>query len=280
MDFYRLQTDKERRRRKSKTRFFAITTSFLGLILISLAIYAVSYSDIFKIKKISVSGISDISSEKLTADLKEFLVNNSKISAFLGSDNILSWIFNTKSFSEKWPQLAYLDVKKDFLKREINIEAAEREKFGLWCQLKEPTINDQQPTTERIKICFWFDKDGTVFLEAPMVETELLRRVEDFSGRDLKIGDAVLDKKFIVNLESIFSVLEQSGLKTKTISLTDIGLEEVIVDASVGRSPKIYFSLKFSPEFALAAISELKKSGKWAGLQYIDFRSENRAYYK
>ena len=73
----------------------------------------------------------------------------------------------------------------------------------------------------------------------------------------------------------IFEILEKSGLKIKSLKLEDIALQEIITDSS----PKIYFSLRIEPNFALAALQSLENIG-FEKMEYIDLRVENRAYYK
>lgn len=270
MDIYRSKAEKEKRRKKIKTKIFVFFTAVFILAAASSAVYAVGYSGLFKIKKISVSGLSGVSAERFEAEFKDFLIQNSKLSAFLGAGNILSWFGDTSEFFKKYPQFSRFSVKKDFFKREIIIKTEERNKFGLWCL---------KGVEEAANKCFWFDKNGIIFLEAPIVETELLRKVNDYTGRYFKIGDSILSQNLAENLTGIFIVIDKAGIASKTLDLNDIGLEEVVLEPLAG-TPKIYFSLKFNSEFAISAIKELKESGKWPVLKYVDFRSENRAYYK
>lgn len=112
-----------------------------------------------------------------------------------------------------------------------------------------------------------------------MAEGQLINKVNDFSGRLLKLGEPILDKKFANNIFKIFEILEKSDLKIKSLKLEDIALQEIIADSGTSLLPKIYFSLRFNSEFALTAIESLKKNGL-EKIEYIDFRVENRAYYK
>jgi hypothetical protein len=123
--------------------------------------------------------------------------------------------------------------------------------------------------------CLWFDKNGIIFEEAPLVEGNLINNVDDFSGRSFKLGESVLGEKFFSNLLKIFDVLEKSDLGIKSLRLERIELQEIHTESS----PRIYFSLRFDPYFGLSAIQSLKNLGL-NRVAYIDLRVENRAYYK
>lgn len=269
MDFYRPEKEKEKKRSELLSKFFIYGGLILVFILISFSVYAVRYSNFLKIKKISVSGVQSFSSDELLGNLRSFFIKDSKVAEFLGIDNILAW-GNAEKFLKNYPQFESLEIKKNYFSKEIDVEVKEREKFGIWCQQHEGDDNE---------FCGWFDKNGVIFSEAPVIETEILKRVNDFSGRNIGVGGNVLPDNFTANLLSIFNVLERAGVNTKTIYLKDFVLEEVET-ASLAGAPKFYFSLKFSPEFSLAAINSLKKSSEWKKLNYIDFRVENRMYYK
>lgn len=278
--------------KNSKKRWLVFAV-ILGIILIiSGVIYFVS-SPFFKIKKIEVSEISDLSSSEIILRLKEFFANKSKLSAFLGGDNILIWTGNVEDFLKTEPSFESLEIKKNYFTKEIIIKAAEREKFGIWCEQEEINKNPSEavigfsidnPTTtienseSRKERCFWFDKNGVLFKETAVIESEIFKRVNDFSSRNLKLGETVLPQRLFANLIKIFGVLERVNLNAKTLCLKDLALEEVYVESV--SDPKIFFSLRNDPEFSLSAIDAFKKSSRWEKISYIDFRVENKAYYR
>ncbi len=282
MYFYRPQTEKEKHKKELFSKIIFFGAIILAVIIIFGLVYTVCYSGVFKIKKISISGLQGISSDELTANLKDFFIKNSAIASFLGSNNILVWQTDPKEFLKEYPQLENLDIEKDYFSREVSINATEREKFGIWCAQTPNNAEQAQPQNNAensASQCGWFDKSGVLFAEAPIIETEILNRVNDSSGRNINIGDTVLPSEFMPNLAAIFDILDKENLNTKTVYLDDLALQEVYTKAASG-DPKIYFSLNFNPEFSLAAINSLKDSGQWSKIGYVDFRVENRAYYK
>ena len=284
MDFYRLQTEKEKHKKELFSKIIFFGAVILAVIAIFGAVYTVCYSGVFKIKKINISGLQGISPDELTANLENFFTKNSAVASFLGANNILVWQTEPDGFLKQYPQLESLDIEKDYFGREVTVSAKEREKFGIWCiqtrKNAEPSTDTTQNNAENdIEQCYWFDKTGIIFGEAPTIETEILNRVNDSSGKNINIGDTVLPQEFMPNLTSIFDILDKENLNTKTVYLDDLALQEVYTKAVSG-DPKIYFSLNFDPRFSLAAINSLKDSGEWGKIGYVDFRVQNRAYYK
>ncbi|MDI6717741.1 MAG: hypothetical protein QMD86_01690 [Patescibacteria group bacterium] len=273
-----------------------------GAVFILAAIYAIFYSPAFKIQKIEISGANSLVSAELIQNLKDYFENQSKISLLLGSDNILTW-GDSAEFLKLHPQFESLKMERNYLSRRINIEVKERKNYGIWCQ-NEPTETDitqtvtdaaqtENRTTTQMETlnqkppeinsylstskseCLWFDENGIIFKQAPIIDSELFNRVNDETGHNLKLGDPIMKKNLFDNLKKIFKILDIAEANIKTVHLKDISLEEV----STQSKPKLLFSLRFDPEFSLSAINSLKNSDKWKNVDYADFRVENRVYY-
>ena len=118
-----------------------------------------------------------------------------------------------------------------------------------------------------------------VFEHAPKTEGEMIYKVDDFSERRLIIGNKIIKEDLLANLLKIFNILEQSGLNVRTLQIKDLSLQEATVEPVNILMPKIYFSLRFDPAFAMPAIQAIKEYGL-NKIEYVDFRVENRAYYK
>jgi len=268
---------------KSKIKLIVFLLVFAFLALVFGGGYLVYASDFFKIKNIEISGVKNYSKENLTADLKDFFKSRSAISSFLGPDNILVWNAEVSAFLAKTPQLKNLNIEKDIFNRSVKVDAQEREKFGIWCLEINSMLNQVAASSTfdkgfKEESCYWFDKEGILFVEAPAIEGELFNRMIDSTGRDLKLGDKVLDDRLLVNLVKVFEVFDTADLKSKTVFINDLKIEEVIV-RPLG-FPKALFSLRFDPRFSVVAINALKKSGRWQKVEYVDFRVENKVYYK
>jgi len=280
-----------------------------GLVLFFLlllgAAYLVIYSPIFKVRNFNINQISqgpllldEKESEKLKndllQDLKGFFTSRSQWALILGPDNILIWLASSSAATEinkRYPQIYELSIKRDVLNKEISVDFKKREKFGIWC-LQTQTYADHTQTNaeenqresalsprESALDCFWFDDQGIVFAEAPQAEGDLIYRVNDYSGRTLKFGDAVLNEELLTNLFKIFEVLDKAGLQIKSLKLENLQFQEIMTDSPSASAPKIYFSLRNNPQFALEFLKSLDKLNL-SNVTYIDLRIENRVYYK
>lgn len=264
MDFYLDERQRKKQRRLLKFKIYAGVAVFL--LLIVAGAYAVIYSPLFQVKNITViqtnMDAEQIDADSIIQDLKNFFVSQSKITEFLGVNNILIWNNSKLNQFPKNSEISNLTIEKDYWHREIKITVSEREKFGIWC---ETPVNN----------CYWFDKNGVLFNGAPSAEGNLINKIDDFSNRPLKIGDSVLGEKLVSNLIKIFDVLEKADLGIKSLKMEKPEFQEISTESS----PVIYFSLRNDPSFGLAAIESLKSTGL-NKLEYIDLRVGNRAYYK
>lgn len=301
MKFYQQEKKKSKINIDPKIKYIILGV-FLGLVIIILSsFYFVAKSPIFKIKNIEISGVAEARAKILEDQLKDFMAKKSFASEKLGWENILVWGNNSEVFLKNHPELEDLKISNQYYKKQISIIAKEREKFGIWCQGKDNEFSVKQEknssttalnnaTSQEIlidsnknllndnKSCWWFDKNGFIFSQAPIIESELFNRVEDYSGRNLSAGEKVLDDKLFGNLIKIFNILNMTQINTKTLYLSKIELEEVYIKSV--SDPKILFTIHSDPSFAINAIAAIKKSANWKKLNYVDLRIQNKAYYK
>ena len=106
----------------------------------------------------------------------------------------------------------------------------------------------------------------------------MINVLHDYSGDDVSLNDHILESEPLKHLFSIFGVLQRSSIAFQEIRLDDRRLEELQVTTYDG--PRLFFSLRFPATPAAAALASLRSAGGFRNLQYIDFRVENRVYYK
>ncbi len=308
MEFYLDEKGRRKRRRILKLKIYGSLAIFL--LLVGGAAYSVVYTPVFKVKNIKFETTSagvpefftaqaiesaanfkndDVLNEKLISDFKSFFIKHSKINSFLGGDNIFVWdekLIPDDFLLKNYPQLADVKIEKDYIERSVKISLTKREKLGVWCKMdkiQESAATSTASSTVSNEVaspdCFWFDKEGVTFAQAPAAEGNLIYKVNDFSGRPLQSGNNVLEKKFLTNLIKIFEVLEKANLKVRSLRLENLALQEIIVEPVTDFSPKIYFSLKADPIFGLSTLTSFKNIDL-VKIDYIDLRVPNRAYYK
>jgi hypothetical protein len=256
--------DRQRGRKRFFFRLKAYGFFVLFFALVFGGIYFFCYSGFFQIKSVSAEFSDGSAVPSLAEDLNVFFSSRSWLSFRFGFNSILNWENGEvpEVFSAKYPEIEKISVKKDYWKRTVGIFVQKREKFGIWCLPVK---------------CFWFDKNGIAFEKSPEMEGGLIRKASDFSGREIKEGDSILEGRFAENLVKIFGVLESAGLRY-SLRLDNLELQEITAVPTQDNLPEIYFSLRSDPSFAAAALKNLEKELK--NLSYVDLRVENRAYYR
>src|SRR3972149_3303349 len=236
---------KSKPRRKLK---FFLLLFFLGLIAAGV-VYLVWFTPAFQIQAIEVNGGTPAQQEVLKQK-----TNN----------NLLFW--KPPINQKEYPQIAKLEVKRNFFERKIVVNLEERQKEIIWC-------------LEKTQQCLWVDNTGFAFTPAPFTTGTLVevKVVRDYSEREIKVGENILPPKNFQNLKSTLDLLVELNLPVNELKIENIDYREAIADLSSG--PNIYFSLLFNPGFARNVVEKLKASGEWNNLRYVDFRVENRAYY-
>jgi hypothetical protein len=126
--------------------------------------------------------------------------------------------------------------------------------------------------------CFWFDAGGKLFMPGYSAEGNLTPVLDDHSREPLALGENALEPRLLPNLISIFSALQSVHLSIREIRLEDIGREEVV--AYTHDNLKLLFSLRFPAAGVSDAVAAVEKITPLSQLQYIDFRVENKVYYK
>lgn len=111
---------------------------------------------------------------------------------------------------------------------------------------------------------------------APAAEGNIIHVVHDHAQADPGLGGIALAARFVPAITSIFRILDASEVPIKEVRIDDLSLEEVVVETYSG--VRLLFSLRFGADSALPVLRSL--GSKLKNLEYVDFRVENRAYYK
>lgn len=258
------------KRTRRKRRLWILAFAALACFVLFMVGAAMLFrSSLFQIKEINIQGNREATQTDILLFLRGEVLSSGWWQSFLGFSNILTWPDNVPDADlTNFPMLKSVTIKKDAWSRRVSVTVEERQIAGIWCLLK------QDPNR-----CFWFDEDGTVLAPAPQVEGHLILVVSDSSQDDLSAGARILPPENLGNMSSIFRVLRASGLEVKEIRLDDLSLQEIKVELESG--PALYFSLRFPSDNDLAVLKDLRsKDPQFANISYIDFRVENRAFYK
>ncbi len=211
------------------------------------AVYLIWFSPVFAIQTVEVEG----------GELAPGINFNEAIGKNL--------IFYKPSFNlENAPQAAFVELDKRYLRRTVKFTLGAKERYAIWCfQLKAE--------------CFWIDEEGRAFAPAPDIKGPLiLRLVRDESERELPMGERVLEKNLFKNLKAAFVLLEDLDIPVKEFKIENLKFREAVAQTS---GPTIYFSLQDDPSFGKTVVEQLRSSGEWSAVNYLDLRVPGRAYY-
>ena len=246
-----------------KRRNFRIKIYFGALILILFLIsilYILIYSPIFQIREFKIAGAQRLNNEEVLKILAPAILNT-RAANFLGMKNLFVW-------SEKKPDvsksaLLEADVKREWLGQSVVIDIKERERLAIWCRINSS--------------CYWIDKNGMAFEEAPETEGSLILTVRDNSPEIINQGEIVAEGRFIGNLSAILKGILESKIPAKKV-VFDKRLQEVRVGSYSG--PDYFFSIRFDPKLNLESLKSLEEKVDLNKVGYFDLRIENRIFYK
>jgi len=295
---------REKRKKRRFYFFFAIVFGSIYLVALG-ASWLVLKSPIFHIQKIATTGNEAVAEPDILGLLRARVLRGESVKALLGFDNILIWPDGLSAEDLIFiPALKGIKIEKNYRERSVAVAVEERKPYGIWC-LTSPqisadetriiadvssSISVNQRSNQRSSAtggdCWWFDDEGVVFKRAMAAQGSLIVAVGDYSQTGLGLDSKILPGDLIPPAFSIFRVLRASNLNVKEILLRDLALQELEVgtysSTPLGASdgPKIYFSLRFPADNTISVIQNFAAKPGFGKLQYLDFRVENRVYYK
>lgn len=264
--------DYRAKEKKSRKRMIFFILILLFILVLG---YFLFFSPIFKVKEIKISGNRAISSEDIYKSLKDLRFK--KVLIFFNHDNIF---LLTKSklrniLIDRFPRILSIQISKDIFKKNINIQITERKEMGIYCQA-------QNLSEEILGGCYYIDNDGVIFEQAPQTSGTLILVIKDYSGKEIKIRDSVLDKELIAKFIELCDVLSsQFSLKALDFVIGNDAIKGFRLDTNEGWYILFDGSRDLESQIrALQLVLEEKIKEARKNLEYIDLRIENRVYYK
>lgn len=246
---------------KGMSKFLAIF--FLFILLATGIVYLVFRSSVFQVAGLEIVGSQK--TEEIKGELISVLSKTSRFRSWLGPENFLFW--SPKAIQEIPSSLFWLSdltLKRNWLSRKIFIEVKERQSWLLWCSAGSS--------------CYWLDETGIVFALAPQAEGFIVPKVLAGNGPSLRFGQPFFDNSDLVkNTLEIIKQLRNSSLSVFQFLITDVNLQEMTAKTN---GLELYFSLRYLPQNLGQLLANLADRVNFQKLEYIDFRVENRIYYK
>lgn len=259
---YLREHGREKRKRRILRNFILIA---IGVLFVADGVgYFVFRTRFFRTSDIEVVGNKEIPTQDVLTAIRAQIFSDTYLKYVFGFNNMLIWPERFDNINKLIPNIRVVEVEKSYFKKKILVRVFERENYGVWCM------------EQGVQKCFSFDSEGIIFSRGMPSEGSLIYNIRDYSDRDLGILLRVLPIDKFNYVKEIFEVADAAGLNYKYLEIQDLKLEEVKIVSSSG--PEILFSLRFSPVFALSAIEEIGE--EISKLEYVDFRVENKVYYK
>lgn len=272
---------------------FSVIVICAGLVLTG-GIWLLINFPLFHFKEIKVNLPDSLDKSQILSAVQSKVILDSYIKKILGSNHFFIWPSSIPGANLKIPQISRVDIEKKYFSRALILDVVERKPAGVWCE-KSPLSNriekagnststlSEDNQGELITLdeivsarCFFFDSAGIIFMKTATTGGNLVKVVSDYSKRILTLNSKILPDRFLPNLFSVFSVIDEGKLNVEEIILRDLTLQEITVKINSG--PEIYFSLRHPSNSYLLFLKSVIKNQNLSKLKYIDLRVENRAY--
>jgi hypothetical protein len=119
-----------------------------------------------------------------------------------------------------------------------------------------------------------------IFARIPEVRGPLILRLEDNqSDFPVVLGAQYFgDQAFLPHVYETNAVLADAGIVPTLLRVRDKRLYEW--EAVLGNGPTLYFSGFFVPQNISGVVRDIRNATSFENLSYIDFRVENKVFYK
>ena len=282
-----MRTNRFKNKSKNKKKLSLKKYFFIGLffcLFIGLA-YFIIWSPYFLIENIKIEGQT-----KHLQGIKEIVTEKAyEKNIFLAPINQIR-----EDVLEKYSDIKDVKITRQ-LPNILNIQVQQRKNIGIWCQIQEEEKQEeleQATSTEevieevieivrerKINQCFYFDPEGIIFQEAPLMSGSLILNVYE-DEKPIEIRDQVMSEdlvKFILDVKKGLSEMSLSEAEDFEI----VYLEDLRVTTVQGW--QIYFNPTESVGSQLEALKVvIEKEAKESldSIKYFDLRIEGRIYYQ
>ena len=255
---------KEERAKRWKVIFFwfSFTVAFLTIM------WLFFFSPFFKITEIKLPE-NDIVTNN---DIHKLIIDSAPLN--LGENIFILSKNQIKSgLAAIFPTITDISIKKELFHGLI-VNFEKRIQIGIWCH---PA--GDQPQADN---CYYFDKEGIVFKEAPQTEGALILKIEDLEKKEVSLGDQVLingQLTFITNFNNKITENDQPKIiefKIKPsanfdlVAVTDRGW---LIHLDQNQDPILEANNLFT------ILNEAVKTND-SKLEYVDLRIPSRIFYK
>ncbi len=294
----RYVSDNARKKRSKRMLLRGALIAGMVTIMICVCIRIVWYTDWFQLRRIIVETSGVLTADEIQELVQEKVASDTLLSNLFGISHLFVWPGEKIISNIKNPYIASVQVTTDRIKRTVTISAKQKERFGVWCQVQPidkstalpknseeesgSPVNSATSDTHDIQnfaSCWWFDREGRALERSPAASGSLVPTIVEYTYPSIVRGDNIIDQpELMQNIIKTIDLINITKLAQQKIIIQDRKLQEFSIELETG-SP-VYISMRFPPDSAFAVLESFKKKGKLTAMEYIDFRVENRAFYK
>jgi cell division septal protein FtsQ len=255
---------KIKRRKTSRARLFAYLFAFLVF-----ASFVLWLALGLKVQKIKISGLVVLKKETIVGEVNEIL-NSKKWWGIFPKNNLLFFSKTdlTNRLLAKFRRIASLEISKDLLDSAIEIRVQEREPEAALCRRGED-------------LCFFVDKTGFVYEQAPLFLGELFLKFYDERSQKTKPGSFLLPEDDFARLIKFVNLFEKGfpELSVSSIVLETNGIYNFYTNEGW------YFILDRKDDWGLvyenltSVLNEVIQDER-KNLEYLDLEFGNKVFYK
>lgn len=256
--YWRFKTiKKEERVRRSKVIFFwfSFTAAFLTIM------WSFFFSPFFKITEIKLPENDFITNNEIHKLMVSSAPLNLGENIFILSKNRIK-----SGLAAAFPAITDISVKKELF-HGLTINFKKRIQVGIWCDNTN---------------CYYFDKEGIIFKEAPQTEGALILKIEDLKKKEVSLGDQVLNYNRLKFISEFNNKITENN-KFKIIEFKIAPSLNFDLEAVTDRGWSIYLDQNQDPALEannlFTILNEVIKD-KTSNLKYIDLRLSSRIFYK
>ncbi|MGC9046624.1 MAG: hypothetical protein ACP5IC_00685 [Minisyncoccia bacterium] len=257
---------KPQKKHKNK-KWIIISVISLTIVFVIFLLFVVFYSNLFTVKKINVqfNGL-DLNKSIVLTQIEKNIIIKQKFKAFLGPNNILFWL--------SLPSINVLDINSyiksitisaNLFSKNVDIVLNSRKPLGVYCFMNNS--------------CYVFDDEGVLYTLAPTVYGSLIIKINDSNSRYVILGSDVLqNKQWFNNMITIINILRNNNFNVDNIVIKNLDLREW--SATLNKHINVDFGFESNVENFDQILTGLKSRIDFSKINYIDFRIENKVFYK
>lgn len=253
--FKTIKKEEKAKRWKAIFFWFSFTVAFLTIM------WSFFFSPFFKITEIKLPENDFIT----TNDIYKLIISSAPLN-FGENIFILSKNQIKSGLAAAFPAITDIGIKKELF-HGLTINFEKRIQIGIWCHSAN---------------CYYFDKEGIIFKEAPQTEGALILKIDDFEKKEVSLGDQVLSNEqltFIIKFNN--KIIENNQFKIIEFKIAPSANFDL--EAITDRGWSIYLDQNQDPVLEannlFTILNEVIKN-QASNLEYIDLRLPSRIFYK